>query len=175
MSRNIDIEVREVQLLDAERLLCFFQELTKEDRERVERPQDARHITLRKEKHWIQERINKTNRKEMFAFIGIVNGKVVAEGEVERMPRWIERHVAEIRIGVLPSYEVITPFLIEKLLVMARKNKIEILVYFHLETQKRGIKVMKNAGFLGVGRIKGYYKRGNEYTDRLYLAKDLRH
>ncbi|MBI1984930.1 MAG: GNAT family N-acetyltransferase [Candidatus Wildermuthbacteria bacterium] len=169
------MEVRKIQLSDAEELLHFFQELVKKDRERVERPQDARHTTLKKERQWIQERIHKANKREMFAFIGRVDKKVVAEGEIERTPRWIEKHIAEIRMGILPDCESITPLLIERLLATAKKNKIEILVYFHLKTQRKGIKAMKKAGFSDAGRIKRYYKRGKKYIDRLYLTKDLKH
>lgn len=109
----------------------------------------------------------------MFVLCCEANGKIVAEGEVERKKRWIERHVAEIRFGVLPSYETEAYQMIKQLMQIAKKNEIEVLIYFHLVTQKSGLNIMNKAGFKIFGTLKNYYKRKKEYINRVYMMKIL--
>ena len=109
----------------------------------------------------------------MYALCCETSGKIIAVGEIERKQRWIEKHVAEIRFGVIPSNEDSAFELVKKLEEIAKNNGIEVLFYFHLTTQKNGIKIMRKAGFTDVGIIRKYYKRGQEYIDRVYLQKVL--
>jgi hypothetical protein len=170
----MSLEIRELRLEDAEGLLDYFRELVRTDPERVERPDDADKITLESQRAWIARRQQAQATGEMFAACALVDGKIVAEGEVERAKRWIERHVAEIRFGVLPVHAAqVAPQLVEVLVVRARDAGLEVLTYFHLETQTRGLGVMRSSGFDAAGRIPRYYKRGAEYVDRIYLVRVL--
>lgn len=166
--------IRKIQTSDANSLLNFFKELVLLDPERVERPEDVNKITKEMEEKWIEQRLTKEEKKDIFVLCGLNDeGKMVTEGEVERLPRWIERHVAEIRFGVLPQYDLIAEKTVEELIKTAKNNGIEVLMYFHLETQKAGINIMKKLGFESFGAIKNFYKRDKEYVDRIYLAKYL--
>ena len=148
--------------------------MVKLDPERVERPGDVEKITEEMEEEWIKQRLIKEDNKDIFVLCGLDdNGEIVAEGEVERLPRWIEKHVAEIRFGVLPGYDSMAEKLLEKLITTAKENDIEILTYFHLETQKTGLRIMEKLGFELMGKVKNYYKRGEDYIDRIYLVKHL--
>lgn len=166
--------IRKIKIGDGGALLNFFKELVFLDKERVERPEDVNSITKEKENKWIKQRLIKEDQKDIFILCGVDStGKIVVEGEVERLPRWIERHVAEIRFGMLPGHESIAKEVVKQLIKKAENNSIEILIYFHLETQKAGIKIMKKFGFKKFGRIKNYYKRNEKYINRLYLVKYL--
>ncbi len=166
--------IRKIKTSDSELLLNFFKELVALDPERVERPGDVNKITEEAERKWIKQRLIKEEKKDIFVLCGLNDeGKIVIEGEVERLPRWIERHVAEIRFGVLPKYDDIAEELVKKLIEIAKENNIEILTYFHLDTQKTGIEIMKKLGFETMGSIKRYYKRDKEYIDRIYFVKYL--
>jgi L-amino acid N-acyltransferase YncA len=168
------MEIRKIKIEDGENLLEFFHELVAADTERVERPQDVENITLEMEENWIMSRIKKEDEeKEMVVRIIKDGGKIVAEGEIEKLGRWIERHVAEIRFGMLPGNEEQTLEMVNELCSNAKKIGIEILQYFHLETQKSGIEIMKKAGFSEFGRAEKHYKRGSEYIDRIYMQKVL--
>jgi len=166
--------IRKIKKSDRDLLLTFFSKLVALSPERVERPSDAKKITKKDEEKWIEKRLIKEKNKDIFDLCGIhENGEIVTEGEVERMPRWIEKHVAEIRFGVLPENEIIAENLLKNLTKTAKENNINILLYFHLETQKKGIQIMKNLGFEKFGVIKKYYKRENEYINRIYFVKYL--
>jgi len=166
--------IRKIENSDSDLLLNFLKELVALDPERVDRPEDVNKITKENEEKWIEQRLIKEGKKDIFVLCGLNgDGRIVAEGEVERLPRWIERHVAEIRFGVLPKYDLIAEEIVEKLIKIAKESGIEILMYFHLETQKTGINIMKKLGFESAGIVKKYYKRGEEYIDRIYLVKYL--
>jgi len=166
--------IRKIEKNDSDLLLKFFSELVIIDPERVERPEDVNKITKEDEEKWIEKRLIKEENKEIFVLCGLnEDGKIVTEGEVERMPRWIEKHVAEIRFGVLPEYELMAENMLRNLMKTAQDNNIEVLIYFHLESQKRGIEIMKKLGLEQLGIIKKYYKRGDEYVDRIYMVKYL--
>ena len=167
------MEIRELKVQDARIALDFFKKLVSEDRERVERPEDVVGLTIADETRWIKERINKEKAGEFFARIATEGELIVAEGEIERMERWIERHVAELRFGVLPGNEAIAVELVQELISIARANGIEVLLYFHLATQKTGVHIAEKVGFRTVGKIERYYKRGEIYTDRVYMVLRL--
>lgn len=166
--------IRKIKIEDSILLLNFFKKLVVLDPERVERPEDVSKITEKMELDWVKKRIAREEKKDIFILCGLnERGEIVAEGEVEKLPRWIERHVAEIRFGLLPGYDSMGEELVKKLIETARDNHIEILTYFHLETQKTGLRIMKNLEFEPMGVIKKYYKRNGEYVNRAYLVKYL--
>ena len=166
--------VRSLEKGDAQGLLTFFRKLVEIDPERVERVSDAEKITLEQENNWLDNLIVKEEKGEVIARVGIAGSEIVVEGEIHRLPRWIERHVAEIRFGMIPGNEQITKELLKELLQKAQNDQIEILIYFHLRTQKTGIGIIKELGFEESGVIKDYYKRDGEYIDRIYLVKNLK-
>ena len=163
--------VRKPEIRDAEKLLHYFQELVEKDPERVERPEDAKSLSVQDEKQWIKSLKQKEEQDEIYTLIAESDGNIVAEGEIERKPRWIERHVAEIRFGMLPGYEDETIEMLNKL--MNKTKGVEVLIYFHLETQKTGIKIMETLGFREAGRIENYYKKEGDYIDRIYYTKQI--
>lgn len=166
--------IRKIEVGDKESLLNFFKKLVELDPERVERSEDVEKITEEMEEEWIKQRLIKEDNSDIFVLCGLDdNGEIVVEGEIERSPRWIEKHVAEIRFGVLPGHDSVAEELLKKLIATAQENNIEILTYFHLETQKTGLKIMEKLGFESMGKVKNYYKRGAEYIDRIYLVKHL--
>lgn len=156
---------------DAKELIKYFSKLVELDPERVERVEDVRKIKVKDEISWIKKRIESEDRKEMFVRCVREGKEVVALGEVERMKRYIERHVAEIRFGVIQGHEKECNEMIKELISVSAENGINVLIYFHLESQKRGIEIMKELGFSVVGKIKNYYFREGKYTDRVYLTK----
>lgn len=158
---------------DAKAMLIFFKRLVKEDPERVERLEDVKKFGIQDEMNWITQRGEQEKEKELFARIVDDNREIVAEGEIERLKRWIERHVAELRFGVLPGHRDVARELVAELIHLAESNGIQVILYFHLETQKADIALMKEHGFNEVGRVKKYYRRENEYIDRVYLVKNL--
>ncbi len=166
--------IRKIKLNDCTLMLDFFSKLVLLSPERVERPEDVKKISIENEIKWIKNRIEKEKEKEIFVLCGTNDkGEIIAEAEIERMPRWIEKHVAEIRFGVLPGYENLAENITKKLISVAKKNGIKILIYFHLETQKEGIKIIKKLGFKKFGIVKRYYKRHKNYINRLYFVKYL--
>lgn len=169
------MKIRQLEVKDAEKYLAYFKKLVELDPERVERPEDVSKITLEKEEQFIQKILDKQKDGNAIALI-LENelGEIVAEAEIERKERWIEQHVAEIRFGVIPNYETEIEQLISNVIQNSKNIGIEVLIYFHLESQKTGISVIKKFNFLEAGKIKRYYKRSNgEYVNRLYFSKNI--
>ena len=167
------MSIRKITIEDGSAMLDFFKRLVKEDPERVERPVDIAKLTVADELTWIDQRVDREKSRKLFDRIDVKEKEIVAEGEIERMKRWIEKHVAELRFGVLPGHEEVAQELVQELIGIAKVNDIEVLLYFHLATQKAGISVVKKAGFYEVGRIKNYYKNKDLYIDRIYMALTL--
>ncbi|TSC95953.1 MAG: Uncharacterized protein Athens101410_277 [Parcubacteria group bacterium Athens1014_10] len=167
------VKIRTIYISDAKKLLKFFHDLVISDSERVERLKDVKKINLQKEIYWIKHRKRAEKNKEMFIFCCEVNGRIVAEGEIEREKRWIEKHVAEIRFGILPGYEKLAIEMIKQLIKKAKENKIKVLIFFHLATQKTALSIMGKLGFSRVGIIKNYYKRDGHYISRVYMVKNF--
>jgi hypothetical protein len=159
---------------DAEALLAYFRRLVAEDPERVERPEDASRLTVEDERQWIASRETAERAGEMSVLCIEEERRIVAVGEVERMRRWIERHVAELRFGCLPDRIELALPLVEQLVLRAEAMGIEVLVYFHLATQARGLEVVRRAGFEECGRIPGYYRKSEGDIDRVYFTRRVR-
>lgn len=95
--------IRIIRQADAEKLLAYFRKLVVADPERVETEDDARSMTVRDEEEWIQRRLIKMFAGDLWVnCLEIDESKIVALGEVERLPRPIESHMGEIRLGILP-------------------------------------------------------------------------
>jgi len=169
-----DAKIRTITTDDAPKLLDYFRKLVEVDQERVERPEDVSRITLVRERQWISGKLKSEEDGDMIIRCVEVSGQIISLGEVERLKRWIERHVAEIRFGLLPDSKIFGMALVQELEQQAVSLGVEILVYFHLETQEQGLSIMRESGFGEIGRIPRYYKRQGGYVDRLYLAKHLK-
>lgn len=101
------------------------------------------------------------------------SGEIIGLGEIERRPRWIERHVAEIRFGLLPDQFKVGVALAHVLENLAKEMGVEIVYYFHLKMQKQGLDIMRECQYREAGVIEKYYKIGDFYVDRVYLQKDF--
>jgi L-amino acid N-acyltransferase YncA len=171
---TVRMTVRKITPADAPALLQYFTKLVDIDRERVERPEDVAGITLEMEEKWVTRLLEKEAVGEMVVRLGADDsGTVVVLAEVERKPRWIERHVAEIRFGMMPGYAEVAQHVLEECIGEAKKMGVTELLYFHLATQVRGIEIMKKMGFIEVGRVEKYYNRQGTYIPRVYLQKSL--
>ena len=164
---------RRIAVTDAEAFLAYFARLTRLDPERVERPEDVAKLDVSMELSWIERRLDAERAGEMVVRCAEADGEIVALGELERLRRWIERHVAEIRFGVLPGHQEAARELVADLESRAREKGIEVLVYFHLATQTAGLAIMRSLGYEEIGRIPRFYKRDSEYVERVYLTKRL--
>ena len=172
--RQVVPNVRELDERDAPALLEYFQTLVRVDPERVERPEDIALLSVDDEREWIRHRMADLVTSDLTAHCAVLNDRIVAVGELQRMKRWIERHVAEIRFGVLPDARDAALALVRAFVALAKVNNIELLVFFHLATQERAIEVMLECGFQEVARIPGYYKKPDgTMIDRVYLVKIL--
>jgi len=159
---------------DADRLLSYFCQLVELDSERVERCEDAQLLNHEKEVKWIEGLLKKEQAGDAIALC-VLNEQstIVGLGEVERRPRWIERHVAEIRFGLLPDHADAGIALVNLLEQQAKGIGIELLYYFHLASQSQGITVIEACGFDFSGVLPSYYKKGGAYIDRVLYAKKI--
>jgi hypothetical protein len=168
------ISFRKPEVSDAAGALSFFLKLVVQDTQRVERFEDVSKLTMLDEIAWLENLAKRIDRDEMRSVIGVnADEEIVMLGEIERRPRWVEKHVAEIRFGLLPSHQVEGAKLVLLLEELAKELKIEVLIYFHLETQQIGLEIMRQSGFVECGRIEKYYKMPSHYVDRIFMMKNI--
>lgn len=162
------------KVADAEKLLRYFSTLVEKDTNRVERIDDVRKISIKMEEDWISSLLLKQS-EGAYAARCVYNslGEIIGLGEIEKRPRWIERHVAEIRFGLLPDNFISGIDLIRTLEGLACDMGVEVLYYFHLRTQQQGLDIMKECQYKEAGVIENYYKIGETYVDRIYLQKKI--
>jgi RimJ/RimL family protein N-acetyltransferase len=159
---------------DAHRLLEFFNDLVLKDQERVERPADVKAITHEMEIRWIESLLDKEQKQDAIALCVFDDAAtLIGLGEIERRPRWIERHVAEIRFGLFPDQFNAGKSLVDLLELRAKSIGIEMLYYFHLATQQQGIEIIRACGFELAGRLPAYYKKADSYVDRVFYTKRI--
>ena len=101
------------------------------DPERVERVSDVEKFSVEDEKDWIKRKLDGEKEGEVFTFCCEDNDRIIAQGEVERQKRWIERHVAEIRFGVLPAYEEQAFKMVEFLIQKAKERYSNAFISIH--------------------------------------------
>ncbi|MGY2292899.1 N-acetyltransferase family protein [Pseudomonas sp. SDO528_S397] len=167
------MQIIPVNEVTPEELLSYFHKLVALDNKRVERPEDVAKITLADEQRWINTLTQRTANQEGVSFCIKSNEGVIGLGEVERKPRWIERHTAEIRFGILPSHRHEGKMLVSALVSDAKKIGITTLYYFHLQSQTQGIEIITESNFNYSGRIRNYYKHGETYVDRVFFERLL--
>ncbi|WP_017255025.1 hypothetical protein [Pseudomonas tolaasii] len=156
-----------------EALLSYFHTLVQLDNKRVERAEDVAKLSLADEQRWINTLTQRTVNREGASFCIKIDNDVIGLGEVERKPRWIERHTAEIRFGILPGYKPEGKLLVSALVAAARDIDITTLYYFHLESQAQGIEIITESDFNYAGKLRNYYKQGAHYLDRLFFERLL--
>lgn len=166
------IKVKKLQIEQTEKILKFFKKLVVADPERGENLEEVSKITVESERSWIKSLLEKEEKKEMISRLVEVDGEIVGLGHVEKLPREIERHVGDIRVGFLPGYEQAGFEMAKALTEDSKSLKITLLMYFHFETQ-HGIETMKKLGFEQTGLLPKYYKKSGEYINRVYLTKAL--
>lgn len=170
--------IRKITTEDAEKLLSFIRELVKVDPERVETMKFAQKMTISDEVSWIETLLKKERQGNMITRCYEMNGKIAVLAHVQRLPRTIESHMGDIRIGFLPEFFKEAEETGKALITQARNIQIESLIYFHFATQKNGIRLMKELGFVEVGTYKKYYKRISsngkiQYTDQIHMQKKI--
>ena len=167
------MQFRQPRTSDADDLLHYFNTLVQQDPERVERPEDVRSINHEKEVLWIESLLEKEKQQNAVTLCILKEEAIIGLGEIERRPRWIERHVAEIRFGLLPDHLDEGIELVKRLEERARAIGIELLYYFHLATQRQGIDIVRACGFELAGTLGSYYKKADGYVDRVFYSKKI--
>lgn len=170
---HLRVMYRQPQPQDASRLLDFFKRLVLLDPERVEQASSVNKISLAMERQWLRRRLTIMKAGELLIRIGDSGDKILVVAEIQRKPRWIERHVGEIRFGMIPGEGEVAKKVLTQIIEEARDCGIETLIYCHLQTQTAGLSIMRSLRFTNAGRIKRYYKRGGSYIDRVYLERRI--
>lgn len=167
------MQILPVNEVTPEALLAYFHALVELDDKRVERPEDVAKLSLADEQRWINTLTQRTVNQEGVSFCIKINNDVIGLGEVERKPRWIERHTAEIRFGILPGYKHEGKLLVRELVAVAKNINITTLYYFHLQSQTQGIEIITESNFTYAGKLRNYYKQGAQYLDRVFFERLL--
>ena len=161
-------------LSDAQDLLKFVKCLVTIDTERVEQIDKVDKLTIKDEVQWLSVILEKMKSGNYHTLcLRDSNNLLLGFGEIECRPRAMEKHVAELRFGLLPSYVEAGKYLVQSLENIARTMAIKLIYYFHLATQHQGLQVMQNSGYSHAGCLEGYYLKEGIYIDRIYLAKQL--
>lgn len=161
--------IRQPNILDSEKLMIWFNKLIDEEWGIAEKEK----MTIENETKWLNERLKSVKKGESIFLIQEENNEIIACASLERLKRYIDKHVAELSFGVLKGYENKTNELMEQAIEKSKEKKIKVLIYYILACNERFIDIMKGAGFNEVGKISNFYLKNGKYIDRVIMQKVL--
>lgn len=164
------VVLRSVKWEDLDDLLEFINSLVEEDADILRNER----VTRIEEAEWLGKRLTRIEKGELIDIVAEVDGKVVANSEVEKRSD-VMRHVGYVGIGTKSGYRgvVIGTELMNALTEESRASGLKILVLTHFSTNKIARKLYEKIGFRDAGKIpKGIYKNGR-YIDQARMVLEL--
>jgi len=165
-----EVIIRSVKWEDLDNLVDFINSLVDEDADILR----SSKVTRSEEAEWLGKRLARVANSELIDAVAEVEGKVVANSEVEKRSDLMS-HVAYVGIGVKSDYRGIGigTQVMKVLIEESRKAGLKILVLDHFETNKTARRLYEKMGFRETGRTpKGIYKNGN-YIDVVRMTLEL--
>jgi len=126
------------------------------------------------EAEWLGRRLARIDKGELIDAVAEVEGKVVANSEVEKRSG-LMNHVGYLGIGIKSGYRGmgIGTQIMRTLIEESNKAGQKILVLDHFDTNRAARRLYKKMGFREVGKIpKGIYKDG-KYIDLVRMTLEL--
>lgn len=168
------VEIREAQIDDAEELRITIKEYVEES-EFVPYAKGEFKLSIEEEKQWIQSFIDIPNG---LLLVGIIDGKIVGNIDLNSNKREMLQHTSIIGIGILKEYRGLglgSIFFQETINWAKNHSSLEFLSLETYATNKVGIALYEKFGFKQAGLLSNFIKVSpNEYVDSITMTLDIR-
>jgi len=155
---------------DLDALLAFISELVDERVEIIRTTKPSRD----EEAEWLGRRLAAIEKGNSVALAAEINGRLVANCEVERRtPQFPEmRHVGVLGIAILKNARGVGlgTALMESLFELARQLQLRVVILDTFATNKIAHGLYRKVGFVEVGKIPKAIHRDGSYIDMLRFA-----
>jgi RimJ/RimL family protein N-acetyltransferase len=121
---------------------------------------------------WLARAVSRLEKDEVFYLAAEVDGKVVANSEINRRQGGHDSHVGAIGIAIREGYRDvgIGMQMMKTLIEHARKTGLKVLTLSAFESNKRAIHVYEKVGFVQTGRIPRKFLREGKYIDEVIMT-----
>jgi len=164
------VVLRSVKWDDLDDLIDFINSLVEEGADILR----ADKVTRSEEAEWLGRRLASIDKGELIDAVAEVEGKVVANSEVEKRSGLMS-HVGSVGIGIKSGYRGIGigTQIMTTLIEESRKAGLKVLVLAHFEENKTARGLYEKMGFKETGKTpKGIYKNG-KYIDLIRMTLEL--
>lgn len=171
LKNNIEIEIREIQLVDAQKALEYMKMVNAETKNLTREP-DEFNITLEQEEAFITRVVGSTNE---FSYTVWHDDQLISISGFHGSALKRMNHRVNLGISVLKEYHNLG---IGSLLMILLVEKAKEFGKAKMELEVRAdnpnaIKVYERAGFEVEGRRKKGFKVDGNYVDLLLMGRDL--
>jgi len=131
-------------------------------------------VTRSEEAEWLSKRLARIDRGELIDAVAEVEGKIVANSEVEKRGDLMS-HVGYLGIGIKSDFRGIGigTQIMKTLIEESKKAGLKVLVLDHFETNRKARGLYEKMGFMEAGKIpKGIYKN-RKYIDLIRMVLEL--
>jgi RimJ/RimL family protein N-acetyltransferase len=130
--------------------------------------------TRQEEAEWLGRYLTNLDNDRLFALVAEVDGKVVANSELNRKTGYSE-HVGEIGIAIKAGYRDIGigTEILRTLISNARERGLKVLRLSVFSSNKRAKHVYEKVGFKETGRIPGEIFKDGKYVDEIIMTMEL--
>jgi RimJ/RimL family protein N-acetyltransferase len=121
---------------------------------------------------WLARALSRLEKDEVFYLAAEVDGKVVANSDINRRQGGHDSHVGAIGIAIKDGYRDvgIGMQMMRTLIEQSRKMNLKVLTLSAFESNKRAIHVYEKVGFIQTGRIPRKFFREGKYIDEVIMT-----
>jgi RimJ/RimL family protein N-acetyltransferase len=121
---------------------------------------------------WFARAVSRLEKDEVFYLTAEVDGKVIANSEINRRQGGHDSHVGAIGIAIREGYRDvgIGVQMMKALIEQSHKMGLRVLTLSAFESNKRAIHVYEKVGFVQTGRIPRKFFREGKYIDEVIMA-----
>lgn len=131
-------------------------------------------VTRNEEADWLGRRLARIEKGEIIDAVAEVDGKVVANSEVEKRTGMMS-HLGYIGLAIRTGYRGIGigTAIMKTLIEESRTAGLRVLFLDHFETNKVAMGLYEKVGFKEAGRIPKAIHRDGTYTDLVRMVLEL--
>jgi len=133
--------------------------------------------SVKDEREWFKNTVERTRRGEGFALVAEVDGKVVGISDVKnKMPQQEQKHVGAVGIYVLEGYRSmgVGCALLGSVIKKAKEQgKYEILMLSVFGNNKHAQSLYRKLGFAEFGTLPNGIKRNGERINEIYMFRKI--
>jgi L-amino acid N-acyltransferase YncA len=165
-----EVVLRSIRWEDLDDCLEFINSLVEEGAEIL----IDKKVSREEEADWLGKRLARAVRGELIDVVAEVDGKMVANSEVEKRSGLMS-HVGYLGVGIRADYRGIGigTQIIQMLKEESKKAGLKVLVLDAFATNKTALALYRKMGFQDAGRIPKAIHRNGKYIDLIRMALEL--